>query len=168
MKQKKKRKIWYILGVFFFLVFILKLSIKQHIVLNITPSIPLGIYILTDYDHQKELAKGTVVLFDPPRLATKNRIYYNPLLKKVAATSSDNVEIRNSRLFINGKYQGAIQKTDSMGNRINMLREGIYIISPGEYFVLGDHENSYDSRYYGSLTKKEILQCGKILIPFSM
>lgn len=165
--MKKRVKIWYFLILFLLFVFILKINIKQNVILNITPSIRLGIYLLDDYDHKKNLQKGTVVLFQAPKLATKNRIYYNPLLKKIVATSEDKIEIKNSKLFINGKYKGNIKEMDSYGNKIDILPEGMYTISPEEYFVLGEHEDSYDSRYYGALTKEEILQVGNLFIPFS-
>lgn len=166
-ERRRNVKIWYFLILFLIFVFILKINIKQNVILNITPSIRLGIYLLDDYDHKKELHKGTVVLFQAPKLATKNRIYYNPLLKKIVATFEDKVEIKNSKLFINGKYRGKVAEMDSFGNKINMLPEGIYTIFPGEYFVLGEHPNSYDSRYFGALTKEEILQVGNLFIPFS-
>ncbi|EFS20889.1 hypothetical protein FSBG_00386 [Fusobacterium gonidiaformans 3-1-5R] len=136
-------------------------------ILNITPSMRIGLYLMDDYDKKSKLEKGTIVLFSPPKLATKNRIYHNPLLKKIVAIHGDVIEIKNSKLFINKKYRGEIQEKDSYGNKINRLSNGSYTISPGEYFVLGEHPNSYDSRYYGALTKEEISQVGKLFIPFS-
>ncbi len=160
-----KSKIWIILLIFFFVILFLKIINNKKVFLNITPSVKVGIYLMEEYDNLKNLKKGDYVIFPPPVQAVK-RDYHNNFLKQVVANSNDIILVDNNQIFINGVFYGNIKEKDSFGNNIRTLEEGIYFLKEDEYFVMGEHFNSYDSRYFGSIKKNEIIYVGKLLIPF--
>lgn len=167
--QKMNKLLHYLRYFLFFLIFVffLKMFFPSHrLFLNITPSVRIGLYWMQPYDF-KDLEKGMYVIFPPPKNTPKNRVFYEDFLKEVVATSEDSIFITEDSLFINGIYRGKIKEKDSLGNSIRSLPTGKYSLEKERYFMLGTHKNSYDSRYFGGIEKKEIKYVGKLLIPFS-
>lgn len=72
------------------------------------------------------------------------------LIKRVIGLPNETIEYKNNKLYVNGEYKTdpyAFGKTDDF----------TVTLGPDEYLCLGDNrEVSYDSRYYGPFTDKEI------------
>ncbi len=81
-----------------------------------------------------------------------------PLLKKVVAEAQDHIVVTGEGVFINGNFieNSRPIHTDSQG-RILPIAVIDKILSKDEYFVLGDHPKSFDGRYFGIITKDEII-----------
>ena len=87
---------------------------------------------------------------------------YEYLIKRVIGLPGEKVEVKNNKLYINGKFikqDFKYKKTDDF----------TYKIPKGEYFVMGDNRtNSLDSRYFGSFKRNKILgKTNYIIFPFS-
>jgi len=110
----------------------------------------------------KEPKKGDIVVFIYPEDRTKD------FIKRVIATSGDTVEIRNKKIYLNGRlYEeshgvytdqfvipGSIQPRDNFGP---------VTVPPSSIFVMGDNrDQSYDSRFWGFVDLKDVL--GKAFI----
>ncbi len=110
----------------------------------------------------KEPKKGDIVVFIYPEDRTKD------FIKRVIATSGDTVEIRNKKIYLNGRlYEeshgvytdqfvipGSIQPRDNFGP---------VTVPPSAIFVMGDNrDQSYDSRFWGFVDLKDVL--GKAFI----
>ncbi len=113
--------------------------------------------------------RGDVVVFKLPR---DNRTDY---IKRVIGLPGDTIEMRRSRLYINGEIVPRSQvdvHVDSRGNRVRVFEEtlpngvsfltldygvdgpldntGQYVVPDGHYFMMGDNrDNSQDSRVSG-------------------
>lgn len=75
----------------------------------------------------------------------------NILIKRIIGLPNDTIEYVNNQLFVNGEYAVDLF---GMGFTENYKIE----LGPDEYFCLGDNrEHSWDSRLYGTFTKKEII-----------
>ncbi len=152
-----------IIGVTFFsIVFCIK-----RIMYNVTDSMTKGIYvkkIISDY------RKGDIVIFlmDKKYLKfvesslRKNKTEKLYLLKRIVAVEGDTIETRKDGIvLINGEKKGKIFKIKGLTDKIEDKR---YVLKKNEYYVMGDTETSFDSRYLGILRKKDFKSEVKLLI----
>ncbi|SEM19180.1 signal peptidase I Serine peptidase. MEROPS family S26A [Syntrophus gentianae] len=110
----------------------------------------------------KEPRKGDIVVFIYPEDRSKD------FIKRVIATSGDTVEIRNKKIYLNGKLYkdnkgvyvdnfnipGSVQPRDNFGP---------VTVPPSSLFVMGDNrDQSYDSRFWGFVDRKDVL--GKAIV----
>ena len=152
-----------IIGITFFsIVFCIK-----RIMYNVTDSMTKGIYvkkIISDY------RKGDIVIFlmDKKYLKfvesslRKNKTEKLYLLKRIVAVEGDTIETRSDgAVLINGEKKGKIFKIKGLTDKIEDKR---YVLKKNEYYVMGDTETSFDSRYLGILRKKDFKSEVKLLI----
>lgn len=157
-----------IVGIFWFF----KLNI------NLTPSMPLGIWRETDH-----LKKGDFVAFCLPHnhvmaFLIEDRGYlprgrcsngFAPLLKKIVAVEGDVVDLKMDFVSVNGQrfYHSATLLKDSESRLMQYIPRGRYIVSENTYWVLAtDHPRSLDSRYFGAIPKSAILHAMKPVMIF--
>jgi signal peptidase I len=106
--------------------------------------------------------KGDIIVFKYPENPKKD------FIKRVVATEGDTVEERDKILFVNGKAASepfVVHYDKYIRNSGNDPRDnfGPLIVPPQKVFVMGDNrDQSYDSRYWGFVDRKDIL--GKALI----
>jgi signal peptidase I len=104
--------------------------------------------------------RGDMVVFQPPvKLNFKEN-----LIKRVIGLPGDRVEVQNGKVYVNGKvltekYVAQAPtytwtKTASSDPQFTPNR----VIPEGQYLVLGDNRNnSFDSHYWGFITKEQIV-----------
>lgn len=78
-------------------------------------------------------------------------------VKAVKGLPGDRLEIREDRtVWLNGAAMDVVRATDSKGRAVeSSLFEGV--IPENSYFLYSPAPNSYDSRYYGPVTKSQIV-----------
>ena len=102
--------------------------------------------------------RGDVVVFNP---TVDSSI---PYVKRVAAVAGDTVDLRDGKLFVNGK------ETDYAGAHGTTVTESPAVTYPlkvpaGEFFALGDNRQfSSDSRSFGPQPEDRII--GKVILRF--
>lgn len=106
---------------------------------------PLGIYQQIDF---KALNKNDLISFKIPH---KKEL----LFKKIVAINGDFVEVNQNGVFINNAPlpNSKIFNKDSQGNPLPFKPFKKFLKS-NEYFVMGEHIKSYDSRYFGTINIK--------------
>src|SRR5579875_1184909 len=128
--------------------------------LNDSPSLPLGIYVVTS-DRSADL-----VQFCPPEpfasLAAL-RGYREPgscadgsapLMKPIAARAGDKVEISGAGIAVNGRGISHSQAlgVDTKGRVLQRWPFGTYVVQPGTVWVISSYNpRSFDSRYFGPI-----------------
>ena len=143
---------------------------------NLTPSLPQGIYRLT----AETARKGDFVCFCLPRSNTFSRVALDrnylgrgycpsglrPLLKKLAGTPGDRIKITAHGLYLNDE---ALANTirldlDRNGRAVppSLLADGV--IPAGFGLVISqEHAGSFDSRYFGLVPLKLLKKAQPIL-----
>ncbi len=102
----------------------------------------------------REPQRGDVIVFIYPEDPKKD------FIKRLVATESEAVEIKNGTVYINGR---PLLDTNFSRryyyNRGDFAQEGQKIVVPKDsFFVMGDNSaSSQDSRYWGFVPKKNVL-----------
>ena len=104
----------------------------------------------------KNPQRGDIIVFKFPEDPKKD------FIKRVIGVAGDVIEIKNKRVYVNGKpenhaygvhtdpqvYSGLIQPRDNFGP---------VTVPPDDLFVMGDNrDHSYDSRFWGYVDLKEV------------
>ena len=135
---------------------------------NMTASIPLGIYYL---EEPNEIHRGDTIVFDADddvmNIAVE-RGWLKPgmhFIKYVYGISGDIYSIRNGRYIVNGKDEGPVQKYDSRSRALpSFLHDGDYIVPNGYVLVGTPVVNSFDSRYYGPVPLSRVYNKAHYLV----
>lgn len=99
----------------------------------------------------KKLKRGDICVFSEND--TSNGKF---LVKRVIGVAGDEIEIKDGRVFLNGKKLHEPYLADS----VQTFPEGIskFSVKKGEVFCLGDNRgNSHDSRYFGCIKEKDLV-----------
>jgi len=129
-------------------------KLQKHHYLNLSPSVPLGLYRIVP---PATLAVGDLVVFDPPQ-GVHRYIYGRrwlpqgwPLIKYVGALPGDTFSVENVSLYINNKYMGPVYDRDNEGNRLPRIT-GTHTVEPETFLPLSTHiSRSFDGRYFGTI-----------------
>ena len=143
-----------LLGVFafFLLGYLLFSTLGVSFTKNISPSAPLGLYALIsplklnrgDYVTMKIPSRISSFAGKTPWLSEKR-----PLLKTVAALSSDTVCLKKRSLTINGVEVARTRPRDRQGKRLPHWM-GCKTLNKREFLALNTFsDRSFDGRYFG-------------------
>jgi conjugative transfer signal peptidase TraF len=122
------------------------------LVWNTTPSIPIGLYVITPAPPRR----GDLSVMRLPRqmetLAVARAILTShiPVLKPVAAAAGDLVCRSGRAVTINGHLVAIARHVDRKGRALPTW-QGCRRLSGSQVFILARHPHSFDSRYYGPL-----------------
>lgn len=122
-------------------------------VYNTSSSIPQRLFWVNEIDKTPERGEFIVFYF-------KGSEYYPrdfKMVKQVKCLPGDTLNVDSQkRYYCNGIYIGTARDTDSKGKPVeNFIWNGR--IPQGNYFVMGVHPLSYDSRYWGFVEQKDIV-----------
>ncbi|MFM9848015.1 MAG: S26 family signal peptidase [Hyphomicrobiaceae bacterium] len=119
---------------------------------NVTPSTPIGFYIVTQAIPNRgdlvvtRLPPGMEALAVSRAMLSAN----TPVLKPIAALAGDLVCRSSSTVTINGRFAAIARELDRHGRSLPIWR-GCRRLSASQIFILAGHPDSFDSRYYGPL-----------------
>ena len=164
LSYKSKMKKYIILSIFLLVLNILGIYTRKSFVINISSSIPVGIYKV---DKSTDFKRRDIVTFSTKKykdiLDYPGSIKNITFSKYIAGISGDYIRIENNKIYINNKEKGNIFKVDELNNKLPQLKEKEYIVKEDEVFVLGTNDKSFDSRYYGCIKKSDVIYK---LVPF--
>jgi conjugal transfer pilin signal peptidase TrbI len=106
-------------------------SIKYHMLVESSGKPAKGDYVDVEVFHAK---------IDADRAVT--------LTKRVACVAGEVLKFENGRHYCDGQYLGSVLKRTSTGLPLNAFDYN-GPVPDGKAFLVGDHERSFDSRYFG-------------------
>jgi len=135
--------------------------------LNLTASLPIGLWRITD-----DIGPGTYVTACVPPAVPMMRVAvargylpdgmcpggYAPLLKQVAAVAGDTVTLTADAVAINGQVLPNTRTLNATGpGRLPVFPRGTYQVGADEFWLIANHNpRSFDSRYFGALRRADI------------
>ncbi|HWX31856.1 MAG TPA: S26 family signal peptidase [Steroidobacteraceae bacterium] len=137
------------------------------VIYNASGSAPLGFYYVED----RLPTRGELALVKPPPLlelmivARKILPPSVPLVKQVTAVGGDEVCRSNEppgTIAINGKVVAEVFDQDREGRRLPSW-DGCIRLVDGEFFLLQPHPYSFDSRYFGPVSRCDVLGVAQAL-----
>jgi conjugative transfer signal peptidase TraF len=131
------------------------------VIYNASGSAPLGFYYVED----RLPARGELAVIEPPPLLELMIVSRGilppsvPLVKQVTAVGGD--EVCRSKeplgtIAINGQVVAEVLDQDREGRPLPSW-DGCIRLVDGEFFLLQPHPYSFDSRYFGPVTRCDIL-----------
>lgn len=77
------------------------------------------------------------------------------VIKRVSCVPGERLETRGRDYYCNGMFLGRAKEVGRKGQKLdNFAFNGT--VPEDRMFVTGDHPDSYDSRYWGFLSKEEV------------
>lgn len=151
---------WSALGVTIFALGCLALVAAETpavALVNESPSLPRGLYIRHP---GAEVGRGTTVAVPQPQagrayLAALGMPREVALIKRVAAIGGDQVCVSDDRVWTPAGVRD-VRRRDSSGVVLPAW-SGCRRLARDELFLLGDTAGSFDSRYFGPVSRSELL-----------
>ena len=131
----------------------------RHLVVNLTASMPRGLYLLSQYRSPREHDIVVVRLTPAANAIAVSRGYlaaHHPVLKRVAGVAGDRVCRFGGTVSINGR-PAAIARARDRADRALPRWHGCLRLRPRQLFVLGATAGSFDSRYFGVIDQSAIV-----------
>lgn len=149
----------------FFILFLGLIAVLESthtLFINLTPSIPTGLYIR---QFMGELKKGDVVVYRPNQLALDIGLENGYIkssqelfIKNVGLVGGGSYSIDSeTRAFVvDGRHVGESLEFDSNG-RMMPFSPGTYQLHDDEFLPVGTADRSFDGRYTGPVPRENIV-----------
>ncbi len=131
--------------------------LPKHISYTVTKSLDHRLFYL--HDSWESIAQGEYIMFDHTTPWTeKNPNAPTLLIKQIGCAPGSNLSISEEReFFCDGVLLGKALSHDSAGKEVEQF-DFNGIIPANKYFVKGQHERSYDSKYYGFIDGADVVK----------
>ncbi len=133
-------------------------SLPTKLIYNASASAPFGFYWI---DHEAISRGGYVYVRVPERV--RNLIIQRgylppdvPLLKRVAGLNGDRICRQDDEISVNGLVVAIAKRRDGQGREMPDWH-GCHILTEQTVFLLQDHPQSFDGRYFGPVDRRLII-----------
>lgn len=127
---------------------------------SMIPTLLVGDHFMAEMLEESDgVGRGDIVIFEFPDDASKH------FVKRIIGLPGDRLEIRDKVVFVNGNalVEPYVQHT-KYTNQPQRDNFGPVVLDPDTYFVMGDNrEDSYDSRWFGPVSRSAIKGRAKYL-----
>lgn len=123
--------------------------VTEHLMITTTPSLSERVFWKSRVRSEiKSVKTGGFVVFDmylpEPKGETRS------LIKRVGCSAGETLKVTGDDYYCNDRYIGKAKHKTLMGSPLTPF---VYNgpVPEGKVFAVGDHKDSYDSRYWGFL-----------------
>jgi conjugative transfer signal peptidase TraF len=148
------------------------------LVLNVTPSMPIGLYRATPLTGG--VARGDIVQACPPAAIARFGLARGyvprgscpsgiaPFLKIVVALGGDRIAIGRDGVRVNGTLLPNSKREPVDGRRrpLPAVARASFALAPGEVWLWTPYPASWDSRYYGPLRESDLIARARLVVAF--
>lgn len=131
-----------------------------RLIYNTSNSAPVGWYHLDPNTPYTLGSKVAAFAPEPARKLAAERGYlptHIPLLKTIFAVPGDQICVQDGTLAVENRLKVSVDSEDQMG-RLMPILEGCYVVGEDEFLLLSnDVQASWDSRYFGPVSRENIL-----------
>lgn len=133
-------------------------NLPKKLIYNASASAPIGLYWIDN----RPVERGDFVLVRVPervRNLVAERRYLPPdvpLLKRVVGMNGDRICRRGEEIFVNGMVVATAKRRDGQ-DRDMPDWHGCHILTEHTVFLLQDHPQSFDGRYFGPVDRRLII-----------
>lgn len=134
-------------------------AVAPKFYLNASPSAPRGVYVLSS---ETRYERGDLVIAALPPGAASLAAWRGylasgiPVLKRVSGLRGDRVCRDGLLIRVRGRIAATAKLADAMGRSLPVWK-GCRRLGEDDVFLLGDHPDSFDGRYFGLLKRKHII-----------
>lgn len=130
------------------------LSIDYILGMNMSDSFKEKVFIFKKGINNEKLFRDEIVYAIPPKniYVPKGKM----IIKKIACLGGDTLEVKGKDYFCNSKLIATAQTLDSRKREIKQFSFSKGIIQNNYFFIVGMAPNSFDSRYFGLISAKDI------------
>jgi len=140
------------------LLLIIGVALPYKLSITMTPSLKHRVYWLLH--NPEKIKKGDYILFYFEDIATQYRLdEKRDMMKIVGCDEGDTVSVNSEKeYFCNGTSLGVKAKDISLKGEplVNFMPPSDGKVPPGCIFVIGQHKDSLDSRYFGYISKHRV------------
>lgn len=130
------------------------INIPSRFSVTITPSLKHRVFFLKNTSNGSEIKKDNYVLFNMSTSYINNGKRFNAI-KEVSCVSREYLTVKDKNYFCDEQFIGHAKDISLRGEPVNnFLFDGH--IPEGMIFVTGGHKDSYDSKYFGFLRRKDV------------
>jgi type IV secretory pathway protease TraF len=133
---------------------------RYHLTLNVGHSLAGSLYACRALGAAEVLHQGDIVYYVPPDRVRETIRQVAPQadlrlgwLKQVAATGGDQVCWEGGQLLLNQQGRG---KLHLLHEYALPIASGCQVLREGDVLTMGTAERSFDGRYFGPVTRREI------------
>jgi conjugal transfer pilin signal peptidase TrbI len=142
----------------FFIILVVVVAgmvIPRHIGISLTPSLAHRIFWVNR--NPQHVGRGDYVFFEDAELARKVGKPEHPnIFKIIGCDEGDTLTVdAEKRFFCNGEFLGVAKDYSLKGEKVDRFAFNGKI-PKGFMFVMGEHKDSYDSRYFGLKEKSRV------------
>jgi conjugative transfer signal peptidase TraF len=128
------------------------------IIWNASDSVPIGLYLIS----KRQPNIGEIAVIKPAewvQIYASSRGYLPKdvwLLKPIYAVHPSIICRFRRYVLVDGLHVAKAKITDKLG-RVLPVWKGCKVLNPTQYFVLGHHRDSFDSRYFGPIDESHVV-----------
>jgi len=145
--------------------------------INFTDSMPLGVYLV----HSAPIDPQRIVVACPPAVAARFGLANGylaigscasgaaPVLKYVAAIGGSEIRVNEAGIAVDGRVlaNSSAHRLDRRGRLIPRFADGTYRLAANEVWLYSPAPWSWDSRYFGPVTKDHIVGAASPVLVFA-